>query len=66
MNATANEPTNDGIEDQPVRTFIEAKPTEDGQWKATEPNADSDLWGRGNNPLEAVQHYTQLLMDSHE
>ena len=33
----------------------------DSAVKATEPAADHDLWGRGETPFEAVQHYATLL-----
>ena len=32
-------------------------------YKATEPRADSDTWGRGQTPGEAIQHYCEVVGD---
>ena len=44
------------------RTTIEYYETEIGQaWKATEPESDRELVGRGDTPAEAIAHYGELL-----
>lgn len=45
-----------------IRTHIEVEKTEDDCWKATEPAAESNLYGRGKTPPEAVKHYAELVM----
>lgn len=42
------------------RTTIECR-RENGAWKATEPAGGSDLFGRGDNPREAVANYLEVL-----
>lgn len=37
------------------------EPTEDGQYRATEPNTDHDNWGRGDTPAQAIAHYCELM-----
>jgi len=34
---------------------------ENGAWKATEPAGEQDVYGRGDNPREAVKHYVEAL-----
>lgn len=51
-------------ERRPFITNIRIEPTGEDHWKATEPAADSDLWGRGETPPEAVEHYAQLVQAS--
>jgi len=51
-------------EPQLIRTYLEIKPTGEDSWKATEPAGNSDLWGRGATPAEAVQHYAELVGES--
>jgi len=34
---------------------------ENGAWKATEPAGEQDVYGRGENPREAVTHYIEAL-----
>ena len=44
------------------QTTIEYYQTGDGQaWKATEPESDRELVGRGDTPAEAIAHYGDLL-----
>ena len=45
----------------PIRTNFRIEPVGDSAWKATEPAAESDLWGRGSTPHEAVKHYVELV-----
>jgi|APHM01.1.fsa_nt_gi hypothetical protein len=47
-------------ERQMTRTFIETVPS-DGGWKATEPNGESDIWGRGKTRIDAVRSYLDAL-----
>lgn len=47
---------------QHFHTSLRVEPTGDEAWKATEPESDSDLWGRGSTPPEAVKHYCELVM----
>jgi hypothetical protein len=45
------------------RTFhtnFRIEPSGDG-WKATEPDGESNVWGRGKTPLEAVEYYALSL-----
>ena len=42
------------------RTTIKCQ-RENGAWKATEPAGEQDVWGRGDNPREAVKHYVEAL-----
>jgi hypothetical protein len=37
---------------------------ENDSWHATEPDADHDLVGRGDNPAEATAHYAELVDDA--
>jgi len=46
---------------QPIRTNFRIEPTGIDSWKATEPAAESDLWGRGKTPHAAVTHYVELV-----
>lgn len=50
---------------QPIRTFIVCEPTDDG-WTATEPEADKDRHGSGDNPPEAVADYCQKILEDRE
>jgi len=46
--------------DDRFRTTIECV-QENGVWTATEPSGDQDVYGRGDNPREAVVHYVEAL-----
>lgn len=46
---------------KPFYTTLRVEPTGETHWKATEPEGDNDLWGRGETVTEAVQHYAQLI-----
>ncbi len=61
------EQTDDGRNARkPFTTVIKVEPSGDGA-VAYEPEADSNLKGRGKTPLEAVEHYAQALQgDSDE
>lgn len=50
---------------QKRRTTIEWWPDGDG-YKATEPGGDTELYGRGETPPEAVEHYCELIADSRD
>lgn len=43
------------------RTVIELEPSGDDAWKATEPKGKQDVYGRGDNPREAVKNYVEVL-----
>jgi len=49
-----------GPEPKQFHTTIECR-QEDGAWKATEPAGEQDVYGRGDNPREAVKHYVEAL-----
>lgn len=34
--------------------------TDDGQYKATEPNTESELYGYGETPHDAIAHYCEI------
>ena len=46
--------------DEKFYTNFECEPSGDS-WKATEPESDEDLFGRGDTPVEAVMNYCKLL-----
>lgn len=50
--------SSDGVDR--FRTTIECR-RENGAWKATEPASDSQLYGRGDSPREAVSNYVEAL-----
>ena len=54
--------TDDGNEKRPFYTSIRVEPAGDS-WKASEPESDKDLFGRGESPPEAVENYAKLLQD---
>jgi len=41
-------------------TTIELR-KENGAWKATEPAGKQDVYGRGDDPREAVRNYVEAL-----
>lgn len=47
-------------ERRPFNTTIRCEPSGDA-WKATEPAGDQDVYGRGDNPREAVKNYVEAL-----
>lgn len=44
-----------------IRITIDVEENDDGSWKAFEPASDSDLYGRGENPRQAVANYALAL-----
>jgi len=58
----ARRPEGSGVSDTDdrFRTTIECV-QENGVWTATEPSGDQDVYGRGDNPREAVVHYVEAL-----
>lgn len=46
---------------EPFHTGFRIEPTGETAWKATEPASDTELWGRGDTPSEAVERYCQLI-----
>jgi hypothetical protein len=49
-------------ERRPFYTSLRLEPSGDA-WTATEPEVESDVYGRGDTPLEAVEHYAIILQD---
>lgn len=47
-------------EDNPIRCTIAIDPSGD-EWKAYEPSSESDLYGIGSTPPEAVANYALAL-----
>jgi len=43
------------------RYTFEIVATDDGQYRATEPDADTDSWGRGETPAAAIKRYCELV-----
>jgi len=43
------------------RYTFEVVETGDGQYRATEPDADTDSWGRGETPAAAIKRYCELV-----
>jgi len=50
---------------QAFHTNLRIEPSGSG-WKATEPDSEQDLYGRGETPPEAVEHYAQLVQGGSE
>jgi len=52
-------------ERRPFYTSLRLEPSGDA-WKASEPDADSNVYGRGETPLEAVENYAIILQDGED
>jgi len=50
-----------GSPQRPFKTEFEYWQTDDGDWKATESAADSQLFGRGRTSTAAIANYCQLV-----
>jgi len=47
-------------------TTLRVEPTGENAWKATEPESDTDIYGRGSTPPEAVKNYAELVRGESE
>jgi len=50
-----------GTPARPFKTTFEYWQTDDGDWKATEAAADSQLFGRGQTSTAAIANYCRLV-----